>query len=122
MPPKNTSLINGKPQKKERELTMAMHPNFRGSLYEILPPELRGTAYKKLLPPQVAKVSERIEAWRYVGASAISRATSSICCVSMPLAPYRPTWSMRLGRFTLTFNVIEIFGNNAMTLVPVDVA
>ncbi len=101
---------------------MALHQNCPGSLYEVLPREPLGTVYEKLLPPLVAKVCKGVAAWRYVGALAMSRATSSIYCVSTSLAPYRPTWSMRLGRFTLTFNVIEIFGSNSMMLVPVNVA
>jgi hypothetical protein len=73
---------------------MALHPNFRGPLYEVLPLESRGTAFEKLLPPLVAQVREEVKASRYVGALAILRATSSTCCVWTPLALYRPTWSM----------------------------
>ncbi len=63
---------------------MAWQRNFPRSPYEVLPPdlhwfpatqELRCTAYKKLLPPLVAKVREELKAWRnadYVGASATS--------------------------------------------------
>lgn len=65
---------------------MALHPDFPRSPYVVLPPdlrwfpaaeELRSTAYKKLLPPLVAKIRDAVKAWRgtnYAGASATSRA------------------------------------------------
>lgn len=122
MQPKNISLINGRPREKERKLTMALHPNFPSSPYEVLPSKLRSTAHENLLSPLVAKMREEVKAWRYVGGLGTSRATSSTCCVSTPLAPYRPTWSMRPSRLTLAFKVFDIFGNDAMKLVPVNVA
>jgi type III restriction enzyme len=65
---------------------MAIHPNFPGSPYAILHPEirwfpadeaLRDTSYDKLLPPMVHKVRHAVFAWRqtdYAGASETSTA------------------------------------------------
>lgn len=65
---------------------MSLHPDFPFSPYEPLLPHqrwfpadeaLRSTAYEKLLPPLVAKVREKVHAWRtahYPGASSTSAA------------------------------------------------
>jgi hypothetical protein len=66
--------------------TMALHPDFPSSPYEIPRPDQRGfpasedlrnTAYENLLPPLVATIREEVSAWRdagYQGASPTSRA------------------------------------------------
>jgi hypothetical protein len=99
----------------EEGRTVALHRNFPRSPYAPLDPkvrwfpaaeEMRDTAYEKLLPPLVANVREGVTAWRdakYAGVSATSRALL--------------TWWFE----TVAVKVIDIFGNDTMSLVPVNV-
>lgn len=69
-----------------KNCTMALHPDFPRSPYEVLLPEhrwfpaaeeMRATAQEKLLPPLVARIRQEVMAWRnagYAGASTTSRA------------------------------------------------
>ena len=84
---------------------MALHPEFPRSPYAPLVPSQRWfpadetrrtTAYDKLLPPLVAKIRAEVYAWRQAGYG-------------------------EPGRYTIAVKVIDIFGNDTMTLMPITV-
>ena len=116
---------------------MALHPSFPRSPYEVLDPEqrwfpaaeeLRSTAYEKLLPPLVAKIRAEVTAWRatgYAGASPTSIALLKwwfetehlVESADGTLSPFRYYFAQREA----VEKVIDIFGNDTMTLVPVTI-
>jgi hypothetical protein len=105
---------------------------------------LRNTAYEKLIPPLVAKVRREVYEWRnegYPGASATSVSLLRWWFEKEHLIedrirlremrPFRTRKDRELelttashtydkpGRYTVAVKVIDIFGNDTMTLIPI---
>lgn len=111
---------------------MALHPNFPLSPYEVLPPdlrwvptaeELRNTEYEKLPHPQPYIPEQEFEE-RWTGGGYIFENEWQSFCTrqNRDLEPVTAIHAYdRPDRYTVAVKAIDIFGNDTMTLVPVNV-